>query len=267
MRTYFIFLWVVTLTVKSSEVFFIVPARTAQAVNDKITELKMLGYPFVIVCGEKVNLPNVVYRERRGKYDAINYGANFLSAQTKIVCLNDVDTKIFNFEKALEKICGSVAVLVFCKLKLKSGLQVHFYSMMDRIRKILQITSSGELMLIRREVFESILPLPPCKTEDNYMSFKVLELGYNSTFCEDCFVETERTISYEEEKAYKTRTVTGVYQALSQTKTKPLIRVFYLFLPFISPLLLLQGRRGLSWLKGIVQGVTGFLIGDKDGKF
>ena len=255
------------MRVKSSDVFFIVPARTAKAVNDKINELKMLGYPFVIICGEKVNIPNVVYRERRGKYDAINYGANFLSDKTKIVCLNDVDTKIFNFEKALETICRNVAVLVFCKLKLKSGLQVYFYSMMDRIRKILQITSSGELMLIRREVFERLIPLPPCKTEDNYISFKVLELGYKSTFCEDCLVETERTKSYEEEKAYKTRTVTGIYQALSQTKTKPLIRVFYFFLPFMSPLLLLQGKRGVSWLKGIVQGVTSFLIGDKEGKF
>jgi cellulose synthase/poly-beta-1,6-N-acetylglucosamine synthase-like glycosyltransferase len=255
------------LGIKSSEVFFIVPARTAESVNDKIKELETLAYPFVIVCAEKTSIPNVVYRGRKGKYDAINYGANFLRADTKIVCLNDVDTKIFNFEKALETISRNVAALVFCKLKVKRGLQVHFYSMMDRIRKILQITSSGELMLIRREVFESILPLPPCKTEDNYISFKVLELGYRSTFCEDCFVETERTKSYEEEKAYKTRTVTGVYQALSQTKTKPLIRVFYLFLPFISPLLLLQGKRGLSWLRGIVQGVTCFLIGEKDGKF
>jgi len=255
------------LKAKSSEVFFIVPARTAKAVNDKLKELKKLGYPFVIVCGEKVNIPNVVYRKRRGKYDAINYGANFLSDKTKIVCLNDVDTKIFNFEKALEKIRGNVAVLVFCKLELKSGLQVYFYSMMDRIRKRLQITSSGELMLIRREVFERIIPIPPCKTEDNYISFKVLGLGYKSTFCEDCWVETERTKSYEEEKAYKTRTVTGVYQALSQTKTKPLIKVFYLFLPFISPLLLLQGKRGLSWLKGIVQGISCFLIGDKEGKY
>lgn len=252
---------------KSSEVFFIVSARTAEAVNDKIKELKLLGYPFVVVCGEKTNIPNVVYREKKGKYDAINYGAKFLNNETKVVCLNDVDTRIINFENALEKIQGNIAALVFCKLKLKCGLQVYFYSMMDWIRKRLQITSSGELMLIRREVFERIIPIPPCKTEDNYISFKVLELGCKSTFCEDCFVETERTQSYEEEKAYKTRTVTGVYQALAQTKTKPLIRVFYLLLPFISPLLLLQGKRGLSWLKGIVQGVAGFLVGDKEGKF
>jgi cellulose synthase/poly-beta-1,6-N-acetylglucosamine synthase-like glycosyltransferase len=251
----------------SSEIFFIVPARTAEGVNDKIRELKELGYSFIIVCGEKLDLPNVVYRKNTGKYDAINYGARFLRDETKIVCLNDVDTKIHNFEKALEKIRDNVASLVFCKLKLKGGSQVYFYSMMDRIRRRLQITSSGELMLIRRKVFEAILPLPPCKTEDNYILFKVLELGYQSVFCEDCWVETERTDSLEKEEAYKVRTVTGVYQALSQTRPKPSIRAFYLLLPFVAPLLLLQGKRGLSWLKGIIRGTAAFLKGDREGKF
>jgi len=252
---------------KSSEVFFIVPARTAQGVDSKIKELKMLGYPFVVVCGEKVNIPNVVHRERRGKYDAINYGARFLSSKTRIVCLNDVDTKIFNFEKALEKIRKNGVALVFCKLKVKEGPPVYFYSMMDGIRSRLQIASSGELMLIRREVFEKIMPIPPCKTEDNYISFKIQELGYRSVFCEDCWVETERTKSLKDEEAYKTRTVTGIYQALSQTRGNPLIRVFYFFLPFISPLLLFQGKRGLFWMKGVIHGLTNFLIGDREGKF
>lgn len=242
-------------------------ARSAKGVEDKIRELEELGYPFVIVCGEKLGLPNVVYRKNAGKYDAINYGARFLSDETKIVCLNDVDTKIHNFEKALEMIRDNGAPLVFCKLKLKGGSQVYFYSMMDRIRRRLQITSSGELMLIRRKVFEAILPIPPCKTEDNYILFKVLELGYRSAFCEDAWVETERTKSLEKEEDYKTRTVTGVYQALSQARPKPLIRAFYVLLPFISPLLLLQGKRGLSWLRGIIRGVSGFLKGDKEGKF
>lgn len=255
------------LRAKSTEVFFIVLARTAQGVNEKIKELELLGYPFVIACGEKVNISNVVYLERRGKYDAINFGARFLSDETKIVCLNDVDTRIFNFGRALEKICEKDVALVFCKVKLKEGPQVHFYSMMDRIRRRLQITSSGELMLIRKEILEKVMPIPPCKTEDNYISFKVRELGYKSAFCEDCWVETERTKSLKEEEVYKTRTVTGLYQALFQTRNTPLIRIFYFCLPFISPLLLLQGKRGLSWMKGIIHGLANFLSGDKSGKF
>jgi len=250
------------LKTKSSELFFIVPARSAKGVREKIKELEMLGYPFVIVCGEKVDNPNVMYKERRGKYDAINYGARFLSAETRIVCLNDVDTVIFNFEKAVQKIRESRVALVFCKLKLKGGPQLYFYSMMDRIRRKLHVASSGELMLIRRNIFERIIPMPPCITEDNYISFKVMELRYKTYFCEDCWLETERTRSLKEEEAYKIRTVTGIYQALSKTKTDPVIKIFYVCLPFISPLLLLQGRRGFTWMKGITHGLANFLKGD-----
>ena len=252
--------------VTRSEIFFLVLARTKEGVREKIAELENLGIPYIIVCGEETNHPNVVYRPKKGKFDAINYGAKYLRAETKIVCLNDVDTKIFNFEKSLNKISRELA-LVFCKVKLDSGPQVHFYSMLDKIRSSLPINSSGELMLVERSVFDRILPIPPCKTEDNYISFRVLELGYKLFFCEDCWVETKRTQSLDEEERYKTRTVTGLYQALSLTEPPPLVRVFYLILPFLTPLLLLQGRRGLAWARGILHGFTNFLRGDKVGKF
>jgi len=253
-------------TATKSEIFFVVPARTRDGVREKIVELENLGVPYIIVCGEPTNHPNVVYRPKNGKFDAINYGAKYLRAETKIVCLNDVDTKIFNFERALDKISEGIA-LVFCRVRLDSGPQVHFYSLLDRIRRTFPINSSGELMLIERSVFDRILPIPPCKTEDNYLSFRVLGLGHKLYFCENCWVETKRTQSLDEEERYKTRTVTGLYQALSLTEPPPLIRVFYIILPFFTPLLLLQGRRGLAWTKGILHGFTNFLRGDRGGKF
>jgi cellulose synthase/poly-beta-1,6-N-acetylglucosamine synthase-like glycosyltransferase len=249
-----------------SEVFFVVLARTKDGVEEKIAELENLGVPYIIVCGEKTNCPNVVYRPKKGKFDAINFGAKYLRPETKIVCLNDVDTRIYNFEKSLSKISKEL-VLVFCKVRLDSGPQVHFYSLLDRIRRSLPINSSGELMLVERSVFERILPIPPCKTEDNYISFRVLELGYKLFFCEECWVETKRTQTLEEEERYKTRTVTGLYQALSLTEPPASVRVFYLVLPFLTPLLLLQGRRGLAWAKGILHGLANFLQGDRGGKF
>lgn len=254
-------------TIDKSEVFFIVSARTQEGVVEKTFELRKLDVPFIVICGEKMNYSNVVYREKKGKFDAINFAAKFIGKNIKIVCLNDVDTKLFNFAKAVELMRGSNAGLVFCKVKVNGGPQVQFYSLMDKIRRYVPITSSGELMLIRKKVFDEVLPIPPCKTEDNYVSFKVAELGYRVLFCEDCWVETKRTQTFEEESLYKTRTVTGVYQALALSKTNPLIRAFYLGLPLISPILLLQGKRGAAWVKGIIQGFTNFLRGDTAGAF
>ncbi len=254
-------------TFDKSAIFFVVLARTREGVAEKAFELRRLGVPFIVFCGEKMSYPEVIYRQKKGKFDAINFAAKFIDKNVKIVCLNDVDTKLFNFEKALEVMRDRKAGLVFCKVKVDSGPQVHFYSLMDGIRRYFPVTSSGELMLIRKEVFDRILPIPPCKTEDNYVSLKVAELGYRVSFCEDCWVETKRTQTLEEESQYKTRTVTGLYQALSFTKGSPLVRAFYLGLPFIAPLLLLQGKRGGAWVKGIIQGYANFLAGDKIGAF
>jgi hypothetical protein len=254
-------------TFDKSDIFFIVLARTKEGVLEKAIELRKLGVAFIVICGEKMNYPGVIYRPKKGKFDAINFGAKFVGKNIKVVCLNDVDTKIFNFEKALKIMQDKTAGLVFNTVKVNGGPQVQFYSLMNKIRRIVLITSSGELMLIQKNVFLKVLPVPPCKTEDNYISFKVAELGYQVVFCEDCWVETKRTQTLEEEAQYKTRTVTGIYQALSFTKTDPLVRVFYLILPLITPLLLLQGKRGAAWTKGIIQGFTNFLRGDNAGSF
>jgi hypothetical protein len=254
-------------TIDKSKICFIVSARTKEGVEEKAAELRSLGVPFMVICAEKTDTPEAIYREKKGKFDAINYAAGFTGGHTKIICLNDVDNRICNFDKAVEKMVRTQAGLVFCKIKVDSGPQIQFYSLMDRIRRVLPITSSGDLMLIRKNVFDKLLPIPSCKTEDNYISFKVPELGYKVLFCEECWVETKKTSTLAEESEYKTRTVTGLYQALSLTKTTPLIRVFYLGLPFISPLLLLQGKRGAAWAKGIIQGFTNFIRGDKGGAF
>lgn len=253
--------------IDKSEICFIVSARTHEGVAEKAAELRTIGVPFIIICAEKIDHPDVIYRPKKGKFDAINFASKFVGENVKIICLNDVDSKIFNFEKAVQKMIDDKAGLVFCKIKVDSGPQFQFYSLMDKIRAIVPIASSGDLMLIRKTVFDQLLPIPACKTEDNFISFKAAELGYKVLFCDDCWVETKKTSTLEEEEQYKTRTVTGLYQALSLTKTTPLIRVFYLGLPLITPLLLLQGKRGAAWTKGILLGFTNFLQGDKEGAF
>ena len=75
-------------------IFFIVLAREASLVKKKVIELKNLGFPYLIVCGERINQPNVVYREPKGKYDAINFGLSLVPSDTEFVAFNDVDTKI-----------------------------------------------------------------------------------------------------------------------------------------------------------------------------
>ena len=67
----------------NSDVFFIVPARTPEEIEGKIRELNALGYPFIIVCGEETDVPSIVYREKRGKYDTINCGAGFLRQENE----------------------------------------------------------------------------------------------------------------------------------------------------------------------------------------
>ena len=49
--------------------FFLVLARDKKYVDEKIEELKNLGVPYLIVCGEKLNHLNVIYRRPMGKYD------------------------------------------------------------------------------------------------------------------------------------------------------------------------------------------------------
>jgi cellulose synthase/poly-beta-1,6-N-acetylglucosamine synthase-like glycosyltransferase len=234
----------------SAKPFFIVPARNRKNVEEKIMELESMRVPYIIVCGEKLNHPNVVYREARGKWDAINFSSRFMPKDANVVVLNDVDTKIHNFEHALSHL-NDEADIVYCKVNVSKGPQMKFYRIADPIRKKFHIFASGELMLMKRDVFERVLPIPPCIAEDSYMLFKALELGYHAHFCTKAYVTTERTGSAKEEEAYKARTTLGIYQALKYARPPPWIRVFYKLLPLAAPLLTLTGEDGRAWMKGI----------------
>jgi len=249
----------------SGKLFFLVFARDRTHVHEKMVELKSLGVPYLIVCGEKLNNPNVIYREPKGKYDAINFGASFIPKDVNIVALNDVDTRVYGFDRMLHYLNDENVALVFARPYICEGPQRTFYKIMNAIRSRIPIASSGELMLIRREVLEEILPLRPCKAEDTYILFKVLERGYKAIFCQECIVKTERTKSAKGEEEYKRIKVTGIYQALSFTRPPLMIRLFYSLLPLISPLLLITGKKGYYWVKGILKGLLDYLRGDRSG--
>lgn len=217
--------------------------------EEKIAELEGMRVPYVVVCGEGLDHPNVVHREPRGKWDAINFGSKFVPREADVVVLNDVDTRIHGFEHALGHL--EEADLVYCRVSVARGPQVKFYRIADPIRRRLHVFASGELMIMRREVFERVLPIPPCIAEDSYVLFKALELGYRAHFCTKAYVTTERTKSAEEEEAYKARTTLGIYQALRHSKPPPWIRAFYGLLPLLAPLLALAGEEGRAWAKGV----------------
>jgi len=238
-----------------------VPARDSAYLETKIKELEELGYPYIIICGEKVNHSNVIFREPQGKYDAINFGSKFVPLDTDIVVLNDVDTEIHNFKEALTLIKNFS--LVFTKVDVKHGPQKIFYRFLDSLRKRIPIAASGELMLIKYDIFRKVLPLRRCKAEDSYILFKILELGGNVAFCQSSYVITKRTTSDQQEVDYKRRTVGGIYQALSLSKPPLVIRLFYMLLPFVCSLLLILGKRGYYWVKGILLGFIDYIRGDQ----
>jgi len=167
--------------------FFLVLARDEKHVDEKVEEMKVLGLPYLIVCGRNLNQSNVVFRRPRGKYDAINFGFELIPKDTDVVVLNDVDTKIKNFKAALQWFNSEDIALVFARVYVKEGPQSLFYRILDRIRRRLPITASGELMLIRYHVLKRIIPIKPCKAEDSYILFKVLEFKCKSIFCEECY--------------------------------------------------------------------------------
>jgi hypothetical protein len=84
-----------------ASVFFLVLARDGAHVMEKIEELEGMRVPFVVVCGSKVEHPSVAYREPRGKWDAINFGAKLVPSDADAVALNDVDTEVHGLEHAL----------------------------------------------------------------------------------------------------------------------------------------------------------------------
>jgi hypothetical protein len=234
--------------------FFIVSARSQKNLEIKIGELQKMDVPFIVVCGEKLDHPNVVYRKINGKWDAINYASAFVPEETNVIVLNDADTQIHNFKNALISLNKSNN-LVYCRVKVPKGPQLKFYKLLNPIRKICQIAASGELMIMNREVFSDVLPLPACLAEDSYILFKALELGYRASFSERTYVTTERTSNSKQEEAYKHRTTLGIYQALDHSRPPLLIRVFYLALPLFAPMLSLAGKDGRAWSKGINKAV------------
>jgi hypothetical protein len=245
--------------------FFLVLARDERHVDEKIEELKCLDVPYLIVCGAKLNHPNVVYREPKGKYDAINFGFRFIPEDVDVVALNDVDTKISNFETAVKLFDSKDVALVFVKVLAEEGPQNLFLSMLRGLRRKLPIAASGDLMLIRYGVLKRVLPIKRCKAEDSYLLFKVLELNYGVADCTECYVEGKKTKTAEEEKDYKRRTVCGIYQALALTRPSPLIKLFYVLLPIASPVLLVLGKKGYFWMNGILLGLVDYLRGDRIG--
>lgn len=245
--------------------FLLILARDERYVDEKIKELKSLSLPYLIVCGKKLNHPNVVYREPAGKWDAINFGAKLVPEEADVVALNDVDTKIHNLEHALHEL--ERADLVYCRVEVAEGPQVKFYRILNPIRKRLHVAASGELMLMRKEVFKRVLPIPPCLAEDSYILFKALQLGYRARFCEEAYVTTKRTANAEEEVKYKARTTLGIYQALEHVKPPPWIRAFYLTLPIITPMLALAGENGRAWAKGVWKAIRSRRKREQHAKF
>ena len=252
--------------VTETRVFFVVLARDASLVKAKMLELDRLGCQYVIVCGERIQDSRVVFREAKGKYDAINFGLDFVPRGTDVVAFNDVDTRIYNLQAALNAI-ESGASLVFAKVNVFEGPQISFYRYLDAVRRRIPVAASGELMLVNFNLLKSMAPLSRCKAEDSYILFKTLERGGRVVFCEECSVTTHRTRSGEEEEDYKRRTAGGIYQALSLSKPPFMIVLFYVLLPFLAPMLLIEGRKGYFWTKGILYGLIDFLRGDKTGSW
>jgi hypothetical protein len=245
-------------------IFFLIPARNSLHVHEKIEEVKSLGFQYAVVCGEKMDLPNVIYQPPNGKYAAINFGVNLVPKDTDIVVLNDVDNKIHNLNFALNHFQDKKVALVFTTEKVREGPQRLFLKILNTIRKRIPIATGG-LMLIRSSELNRITPLRPCKAEDTYILFKVIENMQKTVFCGDCYAETDRTKWPEQEEDYKRRTVTGIYQALSFTKPILSVRLFYYALPIFSPLLLFFGKNGYYWVRGILLGISDYIQGDRTG--
>jgi cellulose synthase/poly-beta-1,6-N-acetylglucosamine synthase-like glycosyltransferase len=246
-------------------VFFLVLARDKTHVFDKINELQGLGFPFKIVCGEKIDHPNVIYQPARGKFAAINFGFTQLPSNVKIVAMNDVDTKIHNLGIALRYFSDKKIGLVFGTELVNEGPQKLFFQIFNPIRKLIPAAGSGELMLVRKDVLSKIVPIKACKAEDTLILFKVLEAGHKVVFCEKCYAETERTKTAEKEEPYKRKTVTGIYQAMKYSHPPIIIKLFYLVLPLASPILIIMGKKGYFWMRGILLGLMDYLRGDKSG--
>lgn len=245
----------------------IVPARDSRFVRQKVTELSQYGLDYIVICGDYLEMPNVFFREARGKWDAINFSWGLIDHSKEIIVFNDVDTSIRGLNHALQRLQHEEVSMVFGTETVTKGPQRSWFALMNRLRSIIPVASSGELMVIRKSALESVLPIPPCLAEDTYVLFKLLEKGKRIAFEPRCSCSTVRTVTHEEEAQYKRRTVLGIYQALTYSKPPPLVRFLYALLPFISILLLVNGRDGFSWVKGIIHGFAAILINDESSKW
>jgi hypothetical protein len=247
--------------------FFVVMARDRSFVKEKTVELESIGVPFIIVCGENINQPNVVFRAPIGKYDAINFvlQANLIPKNATIVAFNDVDTKIRGFSSMLQRFKDPKVGIAYATELVKDGPQRNFFAVFNPIRKLFPLAASGELMLMRTKLLNQILPLKPCKAEDTLIMFKALELGNEVVFCDDCFAETDRTKTGQKEELYKRKTVAGIYQALSFTNPPPMVRLLYSILPILSAVFIIMGSNGYFTFRGILLGFLDFKRGDRSG--
>jgi hypothetical protein len=200
----------------------------------------------------------VLYREPIGKWDAINFGSKFIPPEAELIIVNDVDTQIHGLAFAMSH-CKEFD-LIFCRVEVQEGPQNKFYRILDQVRAKLPIAASGELMLINRQLFERILPIPPCTAEDTVLLFRALNLRRSVRFCKEAFVVTQRTASPAEEQLYKTRTTLGIYQALRFEQAPSTIRAFYMMLPLFAPLLFLSGADGRAWTMGIERATVKHLL-------
>lgn len=249
------------------ETFVIVLARDLNGVHQKHMELEKLGLRHVIISGEPSLEDHVVYRTPRGKFDAINFGLKHIPEDAEIVVLNDVDTRIVNYDHAFRHFTDPRVGLIFTSVELPEGAHSTFNRLIDSIRHHFIIAANGELMFIRRDVLKRVTPIPPCKAEDTLILFRTLKIGYRAIFETDCHVLTSRTssASLRNEQIFKRKVVCGIYQALYLGDASLSIKLFYSILPFASPFLLAAGRKGWFWMVGILWGLVDFLKGDKTG--
>lgn len=250
------------------EVFVIIVSRDASGVSEKLRTFEKLGLDHIVICGEMMNIPRVYFRAPRGKFDAINYGFSKVPHNKTFVILNDADSMVLSPEKAFEHFADPKVGMVHGTIQVAGGPQVLFYRILYRvIDHIGPVAANGEYTVVRREILNRILPLPPCKAEDSLLMFKVLEAGYQVVYDRRVKVLTKRTTAPEKEEDYKRINVAGIYQALSYSSPPPVIRAFYFLLPIFAPLLLIAGQSGRFWLKGIIEGLADFLKGDRSGSW
>ena len=147
------------------------------------------------------------------------------------------------------------------------GPQRRFYAIANPINRILNVFAMGELILVRKDILDRLVPIPPCLAEDTYLMFKAKELGFRVDFCQDTYVSTKTTRNAEEEVLYKERTTLGILQALKYADPPKLVKVFYYLLPLLALVLMAVGKEGRAWSRGITNAIRLHLRGSNRSVF